>query len=200
MRFRWSRIAIVTTGAAAVGFGRFRTDVRPPMKANARSSPRPSPAYPELARRMNVSGKVKIEVIITPDGHVRSTRVIGGHPLLVQACQDCSQGMEVLSSCRKKPRKSWNSIFMVPTNEADGITDFFARTRAWVGEAEGFCNEYRQETLCGVWPGLGHSRRAVPGEHLRSVAERYARARIRRPRWTACAPSNPFGCRSCSIA
>jgi TonB family protein len=47
-----------------------------------------TPAYPELARRMNVSGKVKIEVIITPDGHVRSTRVIGGHPLLVQTCQD----------------------------------------------------------------------------------------------------------------
>jgi len=47
-----------------------------------------APAYPELAKRMNVSGKVKIEVVITPDGHVKSTRVIGGHPLLVQACQD----------------------------------------------------------------------------------------------------------------
>lgn len=47
-----------------------------------------SPAYPELARRMSVSGKVKIEVVITPDGHVRSTRVVGGHPLLVQTCQD----------------------------------------------------------------------------------------------------------------
>jgi len=47
-----------------------------------------SPNYPELARRMNVTGKVKIEVIITPDGHVRSSRVIGGHPLLVQSCQD----------------------------------------------------------------------------------------------------------------
>ena len=47
-----------------------------------------SPAYPDLARRMSVSGKVKIEVVITPDGHVRSTRVVGGHPLLVQSCQD----------------------------------------------------------------------------------------------------------------
>lgn len=46
------------------------------------------PAYPELARRMNVTGKVKIEVVIAPDGHVKSTRVIGGHPLLVQPCQD----------------------------------------------------------------------------------------------------------------
>ena len=47
-----------------------------------------SPLYPELAKRMNVAGKVKIEVVITPDGHVKSTRVVGGHPLLVQACQD----------------------------------------------------------------------------------------------------------------
>lgn len=47
-----------------------------------------SPAYPELAKRMNVTGKVKIEVVITTEGRVKSTRVIGGHPLLVQACQD----------------------------------------------------------------------------------------------------------------
>ncbi|HET8923878.1 MAG TPA: energy transducer TonB [Candidatus Acidoferrum sp.] len=47
-----------------------------------------SPIYPELARRMNVAGKVKIEVVITPDGRVKSTRIVGGHPLLVQACQD----------------------------------------------------------------------------------------------------------------
>ena len=47
-----------------------------------------SPVYPELARRMNVVGKVKIEVVIAPDGRVKTTRVVGGHPLLVQACQD----------------------------------------------------------------------------------------------------------------
>lgn len=47
-----------------------------------------APVYPELARRMNVTGKVKIEVVIAPDGHVKGTRVIGGHPLLVQTCQD----------------------------------------------------------------------------------------------------------------
>jgi TonB family protein len=44
--------------------------------------------YPELARRMNVTGKVKIEVVIAPDGHVKSTRVIGGHPLLVNPAVD----------------------------------------------------------------------------------------------------------------
>jgi TonB family protein len=47
-----------------------------------------APSYPELAKRMNVTGRVKIEVIITPDGRVKSTRALGGHPLLVQACLD----------------------------------------------------------------------------------------------------------------
>ena len=47
-----------------------------------------APTYPELARRMNVTGRVKIEVIITPDGRVKSARALGGHPLLVQACLD----------------------------------------------------------------------------------------------------------------
>ena len=47
-----------------------------------------APVYPELAKRMNVTGRAKIEVIITPDGRVKSTRAVGGHPLLVQACLD----------------------------------------------------------------------------------------------------------------
>ncbi len=56
------------------------------------------PAYPELAKRMNVTGKVKIEVVITPDGRVRSTRVVGGHPLLVQACQDAVKEWKFVSA------------------------------------------------------------------------------------------------------
>jgi TonB family protein len=46
------------------------------------------PVFPELATRLSVTGKVKLEVVITPDGRVKSTRVVGGHPILVQACQD----------------------------------------------------------------------------------------------------------------
>ncbi len=47
-----------------------------------------NPVYPELARRMSISGKVKIEVVIAPDGHVKSSRAVGGHPVLVQPCID----------------------------------------------------------------------------------------------------------------
>jgi TonB family protein len=57
-----------------------------------------SPTYPELAKRMNVAGKVKIEVIITPDGRVKSTRALGGHPLLVQACIDAVKEWKFVSA------------------------------------------------------------------------------------------------------
>jgi protein TonB len=46
------------------------------------------PEYPELARQMNATGKVKIEATISADGKVTSTKVIGGSPLLVGAAQD----------------------------------------------------------------------------------------------------------------
>ena len=47
-----------------------------------------NPQYSELARSMHLSGKVKIELVIAPDGRVKSSRAIGGHPLLVQSCLD----------------------------------------------------------------------------------------------------------------
>lgn len=49
---------------------------------------RVSPQYPDLARRMNISGTVRLQVVVGPDGSVRATNVLGGHPLLVQAASD----------------------------------------------------------------------------------------------------------------
>jgi TonB family protein len=42
-----------------------------------------APTYPLLARQMNVTGKVKLEITIAADGHVVSARTVGGSPLLV---------------------------------------------------------------------------------------------------------------------
>jgi len=56
------------------------------MKRKVRS--KVVPEYPALAKQMNVTGKVKIEATIAADGHVISTRVVGGSPLLVNAALD----------------------------------------------------------------------------------------------------------------
>lgn len=48
-------------------------------------------AYPELAKRMNVIGSVKIEVVVAANGSVRSAKAIGGHPLLVDAALNAAK-------------------------------------------------------------------------------------------------------------
>jgi TonB family protein len=88
MKFKWTRL-VLTVAAASIalgtaGFAQTGTTDEGKRKVKTRISP----IYPDLAKRMNVTGKVKIEVVIAPDGHVKSTRVVGGHPLLVQSCQD----------------------------------------------------------------------------------------------------------------
>ena len=42
------------------------------------------PDYPAVARQMRVTGTVRLEATVAPDGKVRETKVIGGSPLLVQ--------------------------------------------------------------------------------------------------------------------
>ncbi len=46
------------------------------------------PAYPELARKMNITGTVKVEVVVAPNGAVKEAKVVGGHPVLANAALD----------------------------------------------------------------------------------------------------------------
>ena len=47
----------------------------------------PEPEYPEMARRMNITGVVKMEIVIAADGTIKTAKVMGGHPVLVDAVQ-----------------------------------------------------------------------------------------------------------------
>lgn len=46
------------------------------------------PVYPEIARRMGIAGTVRIIVVVAPSGAVKSTKVLGGHPLLANSAVD----------------------------------------------------------------------------------------------------------------
>jgi TonB family protein len=48
----------------------------------------PQPAYPELAKELSLKGTVRVEVVIGADGEIKSTKVLGGHPILAQASVD----------------------------------------------------------------------------------------------------------------
>src|SRR5580700_4629812 len=50
-----------------------------------------TPAYPELAKKLNLTGTARIEVTIGPDGVVKHTRVIGGHPVLAAEAERAAE-------------------------------------------------------------------------------------------------------------
>jgi TonB family protein len=85
-RKRVKNLVVFSALAALVGFALL-------MPAQASAADRAikskvTPVYPELARKMAVSGSVKVEVTIAPNGSVKNVKVIGGHPLLVDAAVD----------------------------------------------------------------------------------------------------------------
>jgi len=101
MRSRWVRVSVAAAAAVMFTSGFVIAQQSSTDEGKRKVKSKTAPAYPELAKRMNVSGKVKIEVIITPDGKVRSTRVIGGHPLLVQACQDAVKEWKFIAAAEE---------------------------------------------------------------------------------------------------
>jgi len=46
------------------------------------------PAYPAMARTMNLTGRVKLEALVLANGSVKSIQVKGGNPLLVQSAEN----------------------------------------------------------------------------------------------------------------
>ena len=67
-----------------------------------------SPVYPEIARRMNITGTVKVMVIVAPNGTLKSSKAVGGHPVLVNAAMDAI--------------KKWK--FESAIEESSGIVEF----------------------------------------------------------------------------
>ena len=73
-----------------------------------RAKTKVQPVYPELARKMNLAGTVKIEVVVAPNGTVKEARVVGGHPVLAGAALDAA--------------KKWR--FEPAPVESSGVIDF----------------------------------------------------------------------------
>src|SRR5271166_1524191 len=73
-----------------------------------RAKTKVQPSYPDLARKMNITGTVKIEVTVSPNGTVKEARIVGGHPVLSAAALDAA--------------KKWR--FEPSPSESSGIIDF----------------------------------------------------------------------------
>ncbi len=66
------------------------------------------PEYPDLARKMNITGTVKVQVVVSPNGTVKEAKVVGGHPVLAGAALDAV--------------KKWR--FEPASAESTGVVDF----------------------------------------------------------------------------
>lgn len=56
-----------------------------------RAKSKVQPDYPALAKKMNIAGTVKIEVVVSPNGSVKDARIVGGHPVLAAAALDAAR-------------------------------------------------------------------------------------------------------------
>ena len=73
-----------------------------------RAKSKVQPVYPELARKMNITGTVKVQVVVAPNGTVKDAKIVGGHPVLATAALDAV--------------KKWR--FEPAPGESTGVVDF----------------------------------------------------------------------------
>lgn len=72
-----------------VSLSQLRSQSAPAPSSSARKvTERVAPAFPDLAKKMGIQGMVKVEVVVKPNGTVKSTRLLGGSPVLVDAAVD----------------------------------------------------------------------------------------------------------------
>lgn len=67
----------------------------------------PTPVYPETARQFRLTGVVKVQVVVAPDGQIKDVKVLGGHPVLVNAVQ------ETLKNWKYAPASSETTVTLV---------------------------------------------------------------------------------------
>lgn len=60
-----------------------------------------SPNYPSMARSLNLTGSVKLEALVNPNGSVKAVQIRGGNPVLAQAAENAVRGWKWEKSDRE---------------------------------------------------------------------------------------------------
>jgi TonB family protein len=55
---------------------------------NRKALSNPVPVYPDVAKRLQLIGVVKVQVVIGADGKIKEKKFIGGHPVLVNSVEE----------------------------------------------------------------------------------------------------------------
>lgn len=75
---------------------------------NRKTKSKVPPTYPDLARKMNITGVVKVQITVATNGSVKNAKLVGGHPVLANAALDAV--------------KKWR--FETGSEETTGIVEF----------------------------------------------------------------------------
>jgi TonB family protein len=76
-------LVLLTTAAGST----FAQDSDPSSRAREIVR-RVAPTYPDLARRLQISGVVKLRATVAPNGSVKLIEPVGGNPVLMKAAQE----------------------------------------------------------------------------------------------------------------
>ncbi|SRR5579872_2557854 len=60
------------------------------------------PTYPEIAKKMNLGGTVKVVAVVAADGEVKSVEPKGGSPILLKAAEDAVAKWKFASGTESK--------------------------------------------------------------------------------------------------
>ena len=80
-------VLILAALAVVVGTVNIRS-VRAQDSVDRKVKSKVAPQYPEIARKLGLTGTVRLQIVVSPSGSVKETKVIGGHPILVTAAED----------------------------------------------------------------------------------------------------------------
>jgi TonB family protein len=100
--------AVLLCPAPAMAQEQLKTEQPKTEELSRKAKVRVEPVYPDVARRMSIAGTVRLAVVVAPNGTVKSSKPVGGHPLLVSAAMDAM--------------KRWK--FEPATTESSGIVEF----------------------------------------------------------------------------
>jgi TonB family protein len=85
---------LAVLGTASLGTVSLRAQEGDAPGSKRRVKTMGKPQYPDLAKKLNLTGVVKIEVTIGADGKVKRARVIGGHPVLASEAEKAAMQTE----------------------------------------------------------------------------------------------------------
>lgn len=80
-------LLLAFSAVAALPYDAKAQDSSQQQQTKRKVKKRVEPTYPEIAKRMSLTGKVRIQIDISPEGRVTGTKELGGSPVLLGAAE-----------------------------------------------------------------------------------------------------------------